>query len=87
MSWQFLNWKKRQGNFQIAPWMAACKVSQTNWAAKSEEEKDKLFQKILEGVPKKEKKLNGQIGNPHNTKSCKKPGTTQTDKICTNSLK
>ena len=66
------------GNFQIAPWMAACKVSQTNWAAKSEEEKDKLFQKFLKGVPKKEKKVKstdgGRLEIPTTQKVARKPG-------------
>ncbi len=65
------------GNFQIAPWMAACKVSQTNWAAKSEEEKDKLFQKFLKGVPKKEKKVKstdgGRLEIPTTQKVARKP--------------
>ena len=65
------------GNFLIAPWMATCKVSQINWAAKTEEEKEKLFQKFLKGVPKKEKTItstDGRLKLPKTQKVAKKPG-------------
>ena len=65
------------GDFQIAPWMAKCKVNQINWATKSEEEKDKLFQKFLKGVPKKGQKMkstDGRLEIPRTQKVARKPG-------------
>ncbi len=65
------------GNFEITPWMATSKISQANWAAKSDTEKDALFQKFLKGVPKKDKTIkstDGRLVIPKMQKTARKPG-------------
>lgn len=65
------------GNFEIAPWMATCKVSQTNWAAMTEVQRERLLQKFLRGVKIKEKTIqstDGRLKIPKTPRAAKKPG-------------
>ena len=77
---QFADMKRAlygMGNYEIAPWMATCKFNQTNWAAKSDEQKECLFQKFLRGVPKKKKAIqstDGRLKIPKTPTAAKKPG-------------
>ena len=64
----------------IAAWMATCKVSQINWAAKRMRKKEKLFQKCLKGIPKKEEKIalmDGRLKIPKAQNVAKKPGQSK----------
>ena len=51
---QFADMKRAlygMGNFQLAPWMQNLRTNQSNWVAKSDEDKKKHFKKFLKGVP------------------------------------
>ena len=65
------------GNYEVAPWMAKFKISQSNWATKSTKEKETMFQTFLKCVPKKQKivkSTDGQLVIPKTQQTAKKPG-------------
>ena len=64
------------GNYEVAPWMAKFKISQSNWATKSTKEKETMFQTFLKCVPKKQKivkSTDGQLVIPKTQQTAKKP--------------
>ena len=64
------------GNYVVTPWMSKYKISQANWAAKTETEKETWFLKFSKSAPKVEKAVkstDGRLTIPKTQKTAKKP--------------
>ena len=66
-----------QGNYELAPWMAKCKIQSVHWNEKTTEEKEMLFKRFMRGLPGKTKEVistDGLLTVLRTPKIARKPG-------------